>query len=63
MNFNNEQREMQIESIHPGVRKEQVTENTGFEIKFSNSLRETDLPNDSEIYLLRNVIDPQKLYI
>jgi len=63
MNFNNEQREMQIESIHPGVTKEQITENTGFGIKFSESLRETDLPNDNEIYLLRNVIDPKKLYI
>lgn len=63
MNFNNENREMQIESMHPGVTKEQVIENTGFEVKFAEDLKVTDLPNDKEIYLLRNVIDPKKLYI
>lgn len=63
MNFNNEDREMQIESIHPGVTKEQIIENTGFKVKFAEDLKETDLPNENEIYLLRNVIDPKKLYI
>ncbi|WP_313164793.1 CoA-transferase [Sedimentibacter sp.] len=63
MNFNNELREMQIESIHPGVTKDQIIENTGFDIKFAGDLKETDLPDDNEIYLLRNVIDPRKLYI
>lgn len=63
MNFSNDQREMQIESIHPGVAKEQIIENTGFDVKFASDLKETNLPNDNEIYLLRNVIDPRKLYI
>lgn len=63
MNFNNENREMQIESIHPGVTKEQIIENTGFDIRFADNLKETDLPNDNEIKLLREAIDPKKLYI
>lgn len=63
MNFDNELKEMQIESIHLGVTKEQIKNNTDFSIKFSDNLRETDLPNNEEIYLLRNVIDPKKLYI
>ncbi|NYB74818.1 hypothetical protein HZF24_11785 [Sedimentibacter hydroxybenzoicus DSM 7310] len=63
MNFNNQLREMQIESVHPGVTKDQIIENTGFDIKFAGDLKETDLPDDNEIYLLRNVIDPKKLYI
>lgn len=63
MNFNNEKREMQIESIHPGVTKEQIVENTGFEVKFADNVKETDLPNENEIQILRNVIDPKKLYI
>lgn len=63
MNFENDLKEMQVESIHPGVTREQVIENTGFPIKFSDNLRETDLPDEKEIYLLRNVIDPKKLYI
>lgn len=33
------------------------------DIRFSENLSETGLPNDEEIYLLRNVIDPKKLYI
>lgn len=63
MSFNNKNREMQIESIHPGVTKEQIIKNTGFEVKFEHDFKETDLPNDNEINLLRNVIDPKKLYI
>jgi glutaconate CoA-transferase subunit B len=63
MNFNNVNREMQIESIHPGVTKEQIIENTGFVVKFAQGLKKTGLPNDNEINLLRNVIDPKKLYI
>jgi len=63
MNFNNELREMQVESMHPGVTRKQITENTGFDIKFTKDLKVTDLPNDNEIYLLRNVIDPKKIYI
>lgn len=63
MNFNNEEKEMQVESIHPGVTKEQISENTGFAIRFAGDVKETDLPGEEEIYLLRNKIDPQKIYI
>ncbi len=61
--FDDELKEMLVLSIHPGVTREQVTENTGFDIRFSDNLKETDVPSDEEIYLLRNVIDPKKLYI
>jgi glutaconate CoA-transferase subunit B len=63
MNFSNEAREMQVESIHPGVTREQIKENTGFDIKFDMNVKITDLPDEKEIYLLRNVIDPKKIYI
>lgn len=63
MNFDNVLKRMQVESMHPGVTKLQISENTGFDIMFDSNLKQTDLPSENEIYLLRNVIDPQKLYI
>ena len=63
INFDNKDRTMQVESIHPGVTKEEILENTGYPIRFSENIYETDLPSEKEIYLLRNVIDPGKIYI
>lgn len=63
MDFEDDSREMQIGLIHPGVSREEIIENSGFEIKFAGDVKQTDNPNDEEIYLLRNVIDPERQYI
>lgn len=63
LNFENAARELQVQSIHPGITREQIIENTGFPIMFADNVGETDIPSDEEIYLLRNHIDPKRQYI
>ena len=55
--------ELEVVSIHPGVTLETLRENTGFDITIPANVPTTDEPNEQELYLLRNVIDPSKMYI
>lgn len=49
---------MMVESLHPGVTREQVIENTGFKIGFAKSPTTTREPTDLELRLLREEVDP-----
>jgi glutaconate CoA-transferase subunit B len=49
---------MVVESLHPGVSEDTVRENTGWEVRFADSIAQTRPPSDLELGLLRNVIDP-----
>lgn len=62
-NFNNEAREIQVESIHPGVSVKDIKDNTGIDLLIGNDVKLTDEPTEEEIKLLRSRIDPKKLYI
>ena len=42
-----------VTSMHPGVTREQVIENTGWAIRFADNLAVTEAPNDSELEALR----------
>ena len=46
-----------IESVHPGVKVEDVINNTGFEL-IAKDVPETEKPTREQIRLLREVIDP-----
>ena len=52
---------MRVESLHPGVTKEDVIANTGFEILFADPLPVTPEPTDFELKILREEVDPQGL--
>jgi len=54
---------MYLESYHPGVSIQEIKENTGFDLKISPSVRETEPPTVEEIELLRKEIDPRGVYI
>ncbi len=54
---------MQVESLHPGVSKADIVENTGFEIDFSEQLAATTEPSDEELRILREQVDPDKRII
>ncbi len=60
--FSND-RQIKIETIHPGVSKQSIIENTGFEIDIPDNIAITSEPTDEEILLLRNNIDPMRMYI
>jgi hypothetical protein len=54
---------MRVESLHPGVTRQDIIDNTGFEMLFIDPLPFTDEPSEQELELLRNRIDPLGLII
>jgi glutaconate CoA-transferase subunit B len=55
--------ELVLTSLYPGVTKEQVQDNVGWNLKGRPSLLEVALPHGHEIKLLREKLDPKKLHI
>jgi acyl CoA:acetate/3-ketoacid CoA transferase beta subunit len=53
--------QMRAVSLHPGITPEEVAENTSFEIHDLDKAEQTRLPNEQELKLLREVIDPKSL--
>ncbi|NQV99536.1 MAG: CoA-transferase subunit beta [Rhodospirillales bacterium] len=45
--------EFEVTSLHPGVSRQQVTEATGWPLKFANQVTETAAPSDVELDALR----------
>lgn len=45
--------EFVVTSLHPGVTREQVIENTGWSSRFADQLTETAAPTDAELEVLR----------
>ncbi len=58
MGFDRETRRMRVDSVHPGVTKEDVIANTGFELLFADPLPTTAEPTDQELEILREEVDP-----
>lgn len=55
--------EMYVESLHPGVSREDVQAATGWELSFADETGTTETPTTDEIRLLREELDPDGLYI
>ena len=54
--------EMVLTSLHPGCSLEQVTQNTGWEVRISSQLTTTEVPTGEELRHLRE-LDPSHLFI
>jgi glutaconate CoA-transferase subunit B len=54
--------EMELESLHPGVTVKQVRENSGWDVRVPDDLRETPPPTDHELRLIREELDPEGAY-
>ena len=50
-------------SVHPVVKLEDVLQDTGFPLRIPEDLPPTPLPNSNEVRLLREEIDPQRIYL
>jgi glutaconate CoA-transferase, subunit B len=50
-------------SLHPGVRLEELMENTGFPLHVPKLIPMTPLPTPEELRLLREEIDPKHVYL
>ncbi len=49
---------MQVESLHPGVTRDEVEMNTGFELLWCDPLEQTQAPRAEELRILRQEVDP-----
>jgi glutaconate CoA-transferase subunit B len=54
---------MRVESLHPGVTRQDVIDNTGFEIQFVEPLPVTPEPTAEELRILREEVDPEGVII
>ena len=50
-------------ATHPGVTVEEIVDNTGFELIIPEHVGVNDPPNVEELRLLREEIEPERLYI
>ncbi|HQF44981.1 MAG TPA: CoA-transferase [Anaerolineaceae bacterium] len=55
--------ELILTALHPGVAVEQAVANTGWALRVSDQLRITELPGEEELRILREELDPTGIYI
>ena len=55
--------EMTLTSLYPGVTIEEVKANVGWPLRVRDALAAVEAPTPRELDLLRNVLDPNKLYL
>ena len=59
--FEDDLRRMKVMALNPGVTRDQVQDNTGFELLFDDGLSVTEPPTEQELSTLR-LLDPEKLF-
>lgn len=60
--FDAESRRMKVLALNPGVSREEVQDNTGFDLVFDEKAAVTAPPTDHELATLR-MLDPERLFI
>ena len=55
--------ELILTALHPGVAVEQAMANTGWALRVSDQLKITELPGEEELRILREELDPTGIYI
>lgn len=63
LGFEAESKRMQVLSINPGHTREEIIENTGFELLWADAVVETPPPTEEELRILREEIDPDRYFI
>jgi glutaconate CoA-transferase subunit B len=63
LGFHEQTRRMEVVSLHPGVRLDQVIQATGFAIGSRQPLTTTAPPTEEELTLLREEVDPHRYII
>lgn len=61
--FSEEIGTMYVDTLHPGVTREQLQENTGFTLDFSHCKGETEPPTYEELRILHDVVDPEGIFL
>lgn len=55
--------EMFVDSLHPGVERDAVREATGWDVRFAPDVAETPDPTDEELGIIREDLDPEGVYL
>lgn len=55
--------ELVLTALHPGMTVEQACQNTGWDLKVAPTLRTTEPPSAEELRILREDLDPQGIYL
>jgi len=63
LGFDDATKRMKLLALNPGVTVEQVAENTGFKLILAEKVGQNEPPTERELKILREEIDPKKLYI
>jgi glutaconate CoA-transferase subunit B len=63
MGYHEQTKRMEVLSLHPGINLEQVRQNTGFELGVREPVTVTAPPNDEELKILREEVDPHRYII
>lgn len=62
MRFRNETKAVYLASYHPGLTAQVVAEDTGFDLDIRGAI-ETPAPTSEEIRILREVVDPERIFL
>ena len=63
LGFDEQTHSAKVISLHPGVSAQDVIENTGFPLNLPRDVPCTPLPTAEELRLLREEIDPKRVYL
>jgi glutaconate CoA-transferase subunit B len=63
LGFDQETKQLKIESVHQGVTLEQIKAETGFDLHGADFIRTTPPPSREELRILRGEVDPLRLII
>jgi glutaconate CoA-transferase subunit B len=55
--------ELTLTALHPGIEVEQARENTGWDLKVAAQLQITQPPSADELTILREKLDPEGIYL
>ncbi len=55
--------ELILTALHPGRTVEEARENTGWDLRVSATLRHTEPPSERELKILRDELDPNRIYL
>lgn len=55
--------ELTLTALHPGIEVEQARDNTGWDLKVASQLQVTQPPSVDELIILREELDPQGIYL
>jgi glutaconate CoA-transferase subunit B len=61
--FDSVSHEATLLSVHPGVKVQDVIDNTGFPLHLPEAVPITEVPTAEEVRLLREEIDPKRVYL